>query len=213
MNASRPLRVLLAVLYVLLFVPVAYGEEQPPHTNDLRSMQLEPLAQDGDSYRLIWHAWHRRPGVLTLTCRRASCHAEIRYTNGYGTYTQGNLAVVERRSVPSDVVRPVMSVIETNRLWEIAPDLPTNGLYGPRQGRGTNQEIEICIHAPHYFIEAQAAGRSLLLYRYCQANYADGLNAVAPMIALFGNLFPEQMSQVSGFSNLEERGERLREIE
>lgn len=205
---------LRAFLCALLLVPPAYAEAPAaPHADDLRSMQLEPLSTEGDAYRLVWHAWHRRPSTLTLTCDDDACHAELRYTNGYGTYTQGALAFVEQRAVPVELARSVMSAIDANNVWQLTPDLPVDGLYGRRGTPSSSDSIGICIHSPHYFIEAHAAGRSLLMYRYCQNNYNDGLSALAPMTALFDELFPEHMSQVSSFSNLEERGERLREIE
>ncbi|MEQ1706886.1 MAG: hypothetical protein ABL864_00970 [Terricaulis sp.] len=149
---------------------------------------------------------------MTIACREEVCFAELRHTDGYGTYAQGRLALVERRPIPLGEARSVTSAIDG--LWALDPDLPIDGLYGLRRPVKSDEEvIEICIHAPHYFIEARTRSRSFLMYRYCQDNYDDGLIALTPMLALFERLFPEPMSQVSAFSNLEERGERLREIE
>jgi hypothetical protein len=170
------------------------GEVSPPHSLDLQSMQAEPLADNMRAYRLIWHAWHKKPGILTLWCDPAACSAELRHTDGFGTYRRGNLAGLYTLRVERTKALEVMAAIDAGGLWTLDPQVRDKN--GARPGLPQDSIDSICLHAPHYFIEAKDSGRSLLAYRYCQSNYMDGLNAVAPLIALFDELFPIPLAMI-----------------
>jgi hypothetical protein len=184
----------LALLGAFVAAPaLAQDATSPPHRGDLASMNLTPLDGQGPSYRLIWHAWHRRPGSLTLWCEQSRCQAELRYTDGYGTYNQGRLHYARTRPVSRETAQNVMAAMDQNGFWQLTAHLPTGGPYGDRP---TLSEPSICLHAPHYFLEGRRADQSRLVYRYCQPNVNDGLVAVKPMIDLFDTLFPDDFPQV-----------------
>ncbi len=170
------------------------GELSPAHSFDLRSMQAEPLADNRRAYRLIWHAWHKKPGILTLWCDPEACSAELRHTDGFGTYRQGNLTGLYTLRVERTKALEVMAAIDAGGLWTLAPQV--RGKDGARSGLPEDSKDSICLHAPHYFIEAKDSGHSLLAYRYCQSNYMDGLNAMAPLISLFDELFPVPLALI-----------------
>jgi hypothetical protein len=165
-----------------------------PHAEDLASMQARPLPDHSRAYRLIWHAWHKKPGMLTLTCARTACTAELRHTNGYGTYRQGRLQRVYRKKVATDEALSVMAALDAGGVWTLPPQLPVG--VGMRAGMPEGSELRICLHAPHYYVEAKDGERSILAYRHCQSNYKDGLNAMAPLIALFDRIFPVPLALV-----------------
>ena len=190
-----------AVAFFLLIVPVtAMAQEADPsasvtpHIRVLNSMRALPLGDDARSYRLIWHAWHKKPGMLTLVCDSKQCSAELRHTDGYGTYRQGTLEDIYTKRVERAKAHQVMAALESGGLWALAPQVLDEN--GKRTGLPQDSVDSICLHAPHYYIEAKDSGRSLLAYRYCQSNYMDGLNAVAPLIALFDELFPVPLAKI-----------------
>ena len=190
-----------SVAFCLMLAPVtlhsraaAEGDVSPPHSFDLRSMQAEPLGDNRRAYRLIWHAWHKKPGILTLWCDPKSCSAELRHTDGFGTYQQGNLTGLYTLRVERTKALEVMDAIDAGGLWTLDPQV--RGKDGARVGLPEDSKEAICLHAPHYFIEAKDSGRSLLAYRYCQSNYMDGLTAMAPLISLFDELFPVPLALI-----------------
>lgn len=187
----------------------AQDNSNQPHHNELASMEMSPLVGDGPSYRLIWHAWHRRPGALTLSCDQRRCTAELRHTDGYGTYQQGTLAFNQTRTVRHERALQVIAAMQTHGVFGLKPDLPVDGNSYLRPGHGNN----ICLHAPNFYIEARHGPQSVLAYRFCQDDYESSIATVRPLIDLFTELFPREMSQVSQYSDLESSNNRLREIE
>ncbi|MCU0882263.1 MAG: hypothetical protein MUF14_06305 [Hyphomonadaceae bacterium] len=186
-----------------------------PHQAELDSLQLQPVSGTGPTYRLIWHAWHRRPGALTLSCTPRRCTAELRYTDGYGTYRQGTLARTLSKTVDRVRAEAIIETINGNGLFALKAYLPVGTLYNrPELAQDSPQGANmICLHAPSYFVEAVNDGRTQLAYRFCQEHYSDGLDALKPMIDLFGQLFPDDMSQVSAYSNLEADNHQLRKLD
>jgi hypothetical protein len=186
--------ILITLLLLGVCAPaVAQDTRNLPHRDDLQSLELEELRGGGPSYRLIWHAWHRRPGALTLWCETSGCRAQLRYTDGYGTYQQGKLYYSQSRHVDRETAGQVMEAVDQSAFWRLVPHLPVDGPYGARPTLG---EPSICLHAPYYFLEGRKQNQSQLVYRYCQPRYGDGIAAVQPMIDLFERLFPTAMTQV-----------------
>jgi hypothetical protein len=190
-----------ATALLLLMVPTASSArgtdaEQWPLSQlvNLKSMNAQPLRDDARAYRLIWHAWHKKPGMLTLTCKAGACTAELRHTDGFGTYHQGKLEKVYTKRVQELKALQVMSALDEGGVWALPPQLADEKGY--RIGLPEGGQDWICLHAPYYFVEAKKLGRSLLAYRYCQPNYRDGLDAMAPLITLFEELFPTRISAV-----------------
>jgi hypothetical protein len=165
-----------------------------PHWRELQSMRAEPLSDQARAYRLIWHAWHKKPGILTLHCDTKECSAELRHTDGYGTYQQGSLEDISKKPVERTKAMAVMDALNVGGVWSLPPQVHSEK--GERVGLPEDAKTQICLHAPYYYIEAKDSGRSLLAYRYCQSNYMDGLNSMTPLIALFDELFPEQLLKV-----------------
>ena len=157
-------------------------------------MRAETLSDQVRAYRLIWHAWHKKPGILTLQCGPNECSAELRHTDGYGTYQQGSLEDIYIKRVERTKALAVMDAIDDGGLWSLPPQVRNEK--GERDGLPEDSKTQICLHAPYYYIEAKDSGRSFLAYRYCQSDYMDGLKAMAPLIALFDELFPEQLAKV-----------------
>jgi hypothetical protein len=157
-------------------------------------MRAEALSDQAHAYRLIWHAWHKKPGILTLQCDTKECSAELRHTDGYGTYRQGTLEDIFIKRVERTKALAVMKAIDDGGLWSLPPQVRNEK--GERAGLPEDSKTQLCLHAPYYYIEAKDSGRSLLAYRYCQSNYLDGLNIMAPLIALFDEFFPEQLAKV-----------------
>ncbi len=190
-----------AAALFMLMVPVssaargADADQWPfSHLEDLKSMRAQPLRDDARGYRLIWHAWHKKPGILTLTCKAGACTAELRHTDGFGTYRQGKLEKIYTKRVQESKALQVMAALDEGGVWALPPQVADEKGYRiglPEGGQGW-----ICLHAPYYFVEAKKPGRSLLAYRYCQPNYRDGLDAMVPLITLFEELFPTRISAV-----------------
>jgi hypothetical protein len=165
-----------------------------PHWRDLQSMRAELLSDQARAYRLIWHAWHKKPGILTLQCDPKECSAELRHTDGYGTYRQGTLEDIFIKRVERTKAMAVMDAISAGGVWSLPPQVRVEK--GERVGLPEDSKTQLCLHAPYYYIEAKDSGRSLMAYRYCQSNYMDGLKAMAPLIVFFDELFPEQLAKV-----------------
>lgn len=190
-----------AAAIFLLMLPVASAARGADadtwpfsHLENLKSMRAQPLGDDVRAYRLIWHAWHKNPGILTLACKSEVCTAELRHTDGFGTYRQGELEKIYTKRVAKSKALEVMAALDAGGVWALPPQLADER--GNRIDLPTGGEDWVCLHAPYYFVEAKEPGRSLLAYRYCQPNYRDGLNAMAPLITLFEELFPMRISAV-----------------
>jgi hypothetical protein len=170
-----------------------------PHAEELRSLRAPALAAlEGDTLRIVFHDWHRSPGLLTLNCRR-SCTLEVRTTDGYGTYQQGTLDRAATVRVAESEARAVMEAVGDRGFWRLLPLLPEGGTYGFRPGGGDM----ICLHAPYYYLEGRVGERKQLVHRYCQEGYEDGWVAAAPLLEMFRRRFPEEFAAVSNFSEEE----------
>lgn len=163
---------------------------------DLRSFRALPLEQiPGESYRLVWHAWHQRPGLILANCSE-KCSLELRYTDGYGTYSQGKLDGVVNAAITEAEFNKIAASFENGKFSSLSPDLRPNEAYEGLKKGGTEDEIIICLHAPHYYLESYIQQDYRVIYRYCQDNYTEDLAIAFPLIELAEKYFSDEMKLV-----------------
>lgn len=161
----------------------------------LRSFKARPIEQiEGQSIRLTWHAWHKSPGLILANCANQLCYLEIRFTNGYGTYQQGNLSGIRKVVIAREEFDTIEATFDRDGFAALEPQLRENGPYSsiaPPDG-----SITFCVHAPHYYLETFKENHRHIIYRYCQDNYDDGLRIAKPLIELAEHYFPNEMSHI-----------------
>lgn len=163
---------------------------------DLRSFRAQPLEQiPGESYRLVWHAWHQRPGLILANCSKY-CYLELRYTDGYGTYSQGKLDGVVKTAITKSEFKTVVNGFEEGQFANLNPYLRPDERYDGLIESASEDEIVICLHAPYYYLERYVKKEYLVIYRYCQNNYSEDLAVAFPLIELAEKYFPSEMKLI-----------------
>ena len=177
--------------------------------DDLRSFKAKPMQQlAGNSYRLVWHAWHQTPGLITANCFKEECSLEVRHTDGYGTYQQGKLVGRGKVNISRHEFEVVAGGFNKNRFRELSPNLRQNSRYAGLASENDNSEaIKICLHAPHYYLESNVEGEYHVIYRYCQDDYGRDLEVAFPLIELAEKYFPSQMQHITAVWIQEERSQ------
>lgn len=185
---------------------ISYPSDLPLY-EDLRSFRAKPLQQfNGSSYRLVWHAWHQTPGLITANCYKGECTLELRYTDGYGTYQQGKLAGRAKVNISNHEYEGVAESFVTNRFGELISYPKRNNPYEETFSEDEDfEEISICLHAPHYYLESYMESEYYVIYRYCEDNYRRDLRVAFPLIELAEKYFPTQMEHVTAVWIQEER--------
>jgi len=168
---------------------------------DLRSFKAPPIEQiEGQSIRLIWHAWHKTPGLILANCTDQQCRLEVRFTDGYGTYRQGNLEGIRKVDISREEFDAIELAFERGGFAALEPQLRENDEYsGVTQSDSSVADgfISICIHTPHYYLETFKENHRHIIYRYCQDNYDDGLRIAMPLVELAERYFPNEMSKIT----------------
>lgn len=166
--------------------------------DDLRSFRAPPIEQiDGRSYRLTWHPWHKTPSLILANCNETSCFIEVRFTDGYGTYTQGKLRGVRKQEISFDDFRKIERAFNEADFNSLEPHLregnASQGLYEPQSD---DVVAIICVHAPAYYLETYDGFQKRMIYRYCQDDYDEGLRIAMPLIELAERSFPLEMKAI-----------------
>jgi hypothetical protein len=168
------------------------------HSEDLKSFKA-PMLKDikGESYRLTWHAWHQQPGLILANCYKKHCSLELIYTNGYGTYQQGELINKQKIRITEKEFADVRSAFAFNDFRAASADLRHHfSLEETASDNGELVTVHICLHAPHYYLEAKVNKEHYLIYRYCQDNYKKDLQRAFPLIELAEKYFPAEMPKI-----------------
>lgn len=183
------MRAVLSILGIFVLAGCASAPPVPddlPHAEELRSLRVGPLAAGGETLRIALHEWHKRPALITLSCEGENCDLEMRMTDGYGTYRQGRLNLIETESIEKALFDTVIEEVSARGFWRLEPQLREKF-----EGVNADGSVALCLHAPHYYAEGRSDGRRQLIYRYCQPNYADGLVTLAPLLKLAAETFPD----------------------
>ena len=163
----------------------------------LESFRAPAIEQiEGQSYRLVWHAWHQSPGLILANCIDQKCMIEVRYTDGYGTYTQGKLEAIRTAEISRSEFEEIGRAFEGDGFWKLEPNLRPGDPYLGVSENASDESLRICLHAPSYYLEGFEEGRSHLIYRYCQRNYDDGIQVAMPLIEIAERHFPEEMEKI-----------------
>ncbi len=190
---------LAGILIPLLGLSAALSVDEPEWGEaayDLASFEAQILnLEEGEVIRFVLHEWHKQPGLISARCSAVSCVLEVRLTDGYGTYDQGSLSFQD--SVPmahSDFDR-LANELRDRGFWELSE---TRG-ESVREIVDENGErrIALCMHAPHYFLQARIEGERRSVARYCQDNYSDAYVAGAHLLEIAAREFPEQFASAS----------------
>nr|WP_298897400.1 hypothetical protein [uncultured Altererythrobacter sp.] len=176
------------------------GHEYPSDYHlyeNLRSFRAPAIEQiEGQSYRLVWHAWHQSPGLILANCTNLKCMIEVRYTDGYGTYTQGTLERVRSTEISRSEFEEIGSAFERDGFWNLESHLRPNEPYLGVNDNAPDEGPVICLHAPSYYLEGLEIGQNHTIYRYCQNNYDDGIQVAMPLIELAERHFPAEMGKI-----------------
>ncbi len=189
------LSALLVVGLLTACASAPWVPDDAPHADELRSFEKATLrSQEGDGFRLLLHEWHLQPALLEAACNRDTCWLEIRLTNGYGTYFQGELEAVNSAPLPRERFHALAEQLGSRGIWNL-PDHNDE----LRTGVDENGEevIYICMHSPSYFVEARIGNDYIVVQRYCEDNYEDGYTVAAPLLALFQEEFPAEFAAAS----------------
>ena len=163
----------------------------------LESFRAPAIEQiEGQSYRLVWHAWHQSPGLILANCIDQKCMIEVRYTDGYGTYSQGKLEGSRTAEISRSEFEEIGRAFERDGFWNLEPHLRPNEPYRGVSGNASDDGPAICLHAPSYYLEGFDDGQSHLIYRYCQRNYDDGIQMAMPLIEMAERHFPAEMEKI-----------------
>lgn len=172
----------------------------------LQSFRAPAIEQiEGQSYRLVWHAWHQSPGLILANCKDQECVIEVRYTDGYGTYSQGKLEGSRTAKISRSDFEEIGRAFEGDGFWKLEPHLRPGEPYLGVSENASDESPAICLHAPSYYLEGFEEGRSHLIYRYCQRNYEDGIQVAMPLIKMAERHFPEEMEKIVAKWLLDER--------
>ena len=164
---------------------------------ELRSFKAPPVEDiDGQSYRLTWHAWHKTPGLILANCNGSDCFIEVRFTDGYGTYSQGDLAGIRKAEISRNEFEEIDLAFRVGGFYELKPQLRAAEQYHGLKASENEGELVICLHAPSYYLEAFDGSKKHMIYRYCQDNYDDGLRVAMPLIELAERNFPNEMKSI-----------------
>lgn len=201
MPGDRGLLLLPASLLVVAGCSTPDRHEYPSdyHQYGVLESFRAPAIQEiaGRSYRLTWHAWHKKPGLIRATCEVDSCELELRFTDGYGTYTQGKLAGVRTTGISRDEFDAIEQAFAEGDFASFDPDLRDGEPYAGVVDQAEEGAIPICIHAPSYYLESYDGERHKIVYRYCQSDYGDALGIARPLVELSARYFPEETALVS----------------
>lgn len=162
--------------------------------DSFRAPAIEQI--EGQSYRLVWHAWHQAPGLILANCIDQKCMIEVRYTDGYGTYTQGKLEAIHTAEISRSEFEEIGSAFERDGFWGLEPHLRPGEPYLGVSDNAPDEGPAICLHAPSYYLQGFEEGRSHLIYRYCQRNYDDGIQVAMPLIEIAERHFPDEMEKI-----------------
>lgn len=164
---------------------------------ELQSFKAPPVEQiAGKSFRLTWHAWHKTPALILANCVDQKCRLELRFTDGYGTYSQGKLAGIRQTKITIEEFNIIERAFVEGRFESLPPLLRREDEYHGLKESENENEIIICVHAPSYYLEAYENTQHHIIYRYCQENYTDGLRVAMPLIELAETHFPEEMPSI-----------------
>jgi len=180
---------------------------------ELQSFKAPPIESiKGTSYRLTWHAWHKTPSLILANCLDQKCGLELRFTDGYGTYSQGKLAGIRRAEITNEEFNRIERAFIEGGFANLPPLLRKKDEYHGLKESEDENEIVICIHAPSYYLETYENTQHHIIYRYCQENYTDGLRVAMPLIELAETHFPKEMPSIIAVWIEEERQTRIEKI-
>lgn len=206
MNLSILPMALLALLMLTSTTANEYPSDYHLYSNlsSFRAPVLQSIT--GNSYRLVWHAWHQKPATILANCNKSICYLELRYTDGYGTYYQGKLQESLKKNISVNEFERIATGFAENGFSSLSPQLRENSAYEGIKYEITEEEkddkmetVTFCLHAPHYYLESNIDDRYHLIYRYCQPNYTDDLKSAFPLIELAEKTFPKQMEDISAY--------------
>lgn len=140
-----------------------------------------------ETYRLVWHPWHGNIAAITATRSGSTMKLELAHTDGFGTYTFGNLA----GRYADD-----MSAGEFKRLALRFRDIASVPQQPERFNVDESGQPLVCLHAPAFAAEMTVNGRFSWFQRHCHPTYAADFAVVQPLVDAAAARWPDVMSKI-----------------
>lgn len=147
-----------------------------------------------DTYRILWHPWHQNTAAIAVTQRHGFDILEVSQTDGYGTYTVGELRSVKRAPIGRLEFTHIADSFA--RLAGVKQQVDPSGVSEVIDPETGDKLIRVCIHGSSFTIESRVAETARSIFRHCQDDYDDVFEIARPLVKLAWAKFPEQMKRI-----------------